>query len=137
MRSDDSDEMYYSGVQSSEMCTVLVMADARDKSHMYADVFSEFYAHMEHLGREGLPASEYGPALCPFTITYPSDLKAIWTTSGRGGNCNATTFFCHLCVATKDDLVSWQEGCECCPRCKNKGKAKCYHHDVGDSTTTD
>lgn len=33
----------FKGVQSSEMCTICVMADARDKAKMYAEVFADFY----------------------------------------------------------------------------------------------
>ncbi len=113
----EDDGGYYQGIQSSEMCTILIMADARDKSHMYAEVFSDFYKYLESLQADGLPASEFGPFLHPFKICYPSDLKAIWTTSGRGGNCKKTNFFCHLCSATCHDLVGWKEGNERCERC--------------------
>jgi hypothetical protein len=64
-------------------------------------------------------------------------LKAIWTTSGRGGNCKKTNFFCHLCSATRHDLVSWKEGREHCKRCLERNKIKCYHHQVCDSTTVE
>ncbi len=33
---------FFQGLQSSEMCTVCIMDDARDKSSIYADVFSDF-----------------------------------------------------------------------------------------------
>jgi hypothetical protein len=89
----EDDPGYFRGVQSSEMCTVCIMADARDKSKMYAEVFKDFYKYTESLRKDGMPASEFGPYLPPFVITYPSDLKAIWTTSGRGGNCKKTNFF--------------------------------------------
>jgi hypothetical protein len=60
----------------------------------------------------------HGSALMPFSLSYPSNLKAAWTASGRGGNCKKTTFFCHLCAATKDDLVKYTIGGERCMRCQ-------------------
>ncbi len=48
---------------------------------------------------------------------------------------NKLTFFCHLCSATRHDLVRWKEGFGCCSRCTRQGKFKCYHHTVCDSTT--
>jgi hypothetical protein len=83
---------YFKGIQSSEMCSMCIMADARDKSQMYAEVFSEFYKNNAQLQMHGMPESEYGPTLHPMVVSYPSDLKAIWTTSGRGGNCKKTIF---------------------------------------------
>ena len=38
---------YFKGIQSSEMCSICIMADARDKSQMYAEVFSEFYKYTD------------------------------------------------------------------------------------------
>jgi len=97
----EDDPGYFQGIQSSEMCTVCIMADARDKSKMYAEVFQDFYKYTESLRKDGMPASEFGPYLPPFVITYPSDLKAIWTTSGRGGNCKKPFFLPPmLCHAT-------------------------------------
>jgi hypothetical protein len=84
-----------------------------------------------------MPASEHGLFLHPFKFVYPSDLKAAWTTSGRGGNCKKTTYFCHLCAATQDDLVKFAESDFRCNSCKNKNKRKCYHHHIYDSATVD
>ncbi len=114
---------YYQRIQSSEMCTICVMADACDKSKMYAEVFSDFYNYMESLYAHGIPASECGLFLHPFKICYTSDLKATWMTSRRGGDCKNANF-CHLCSATKHDLVSWNEGGEHCDRCIAKNKNK-------------
>jgi hypothetical protein len=38
-----NDVGYFQGVQSSDMCTICIMADARDKSKMYSELFSDFY----------------------------------------------------------------------------------------------
>ena len=48
---DDAEDVsgYYQGVQSSEMCTICIMADARDKSKMYAEVFSNFYKYVDSI----------------------------------------------------------------------------------------
>ena len=90
---DDSSGMF-ENIQSREMCTILVMADAKDKSVMYPELFAKLYDYAESLRQHGMAASgDDKPYLHPFNITYPSDLKAIWTTSGRGGNCKKTRFF--------------------------------------------
>ncbi len=112
-----NDVGYFQGVQSSDMCTICIMADAQDKSKMHSELFSDFYKYMDSLQVSGIAESEYGPYLHPMIVSYPSDLKAIWTTSGRGGNCKKTHFFCHLCSATHHDLTSWKEGIMCCSRC--------------------
>jgi hypothetical protein len=108
----DDEPAHFEGVQSCEMSTILIMADARDKSKMYNELFGEFFAYAKTLEEVGIPEFVHGPALMPFSLSYPSDLKAAWTTSGRGGNCKKTTFFCHLCAATKDDLVKYTTGSE-------------------------
>jgi hypothetical protein len=64
---------YYQGVQSSEMCTICIMADARDKSMMYAEVFASFYKYTESLMMNGMAASEHGPFLHPMIVSCPSD----------------------------------------------------------------
>jgi len=128
---------YFKGIQSSEMCAICIMADAKDKSEMYSEVFAELYQFTDKLHRKGMAALEYGPALYPMEVSYPSNLKAIRNTSGRGGNCKKTNFFCHLCSATRRDLVKWREGNQCCERCIRAHRRKCYHHFVCDSTTVE
>jgi len=90
---DDEQPVHYIGVQSSEICTILIMRDARDKANIYEELFGDFYRYTKSLEEHGMPASEHGPFLHPFKFAYPSDLKAVWTTSGRGGNYKKTTYF--------------------------------------------
>ncbi len=90
--------------------------------------------YTEVLEKNGMPVSDFGPFLHPFKIVYPSDLKAVWTTAGRGGNCKKTTYFCHLCAATGDELVIFNKGDQQCNRCQRKNLYKCYHHNIMDST---
>jgi hypothetical protein len=111
------------------------MADAQDKSKMYSEFFSDFYKYTEGIQSNGIPASEHGPHLHPMKVSYLSDIKAIWTTSDRDGNCKKRHFFCHLCSAMHHDLTSWKEGSMRCSICKQRNKLKCYHHQVCDSTT--
>jgi hypothetical protein len=133
----EDDSGFFQGVYSSEMCTICIMADARDKSKMYSELFLDFYKYTEGSQSIGIPASEHGLRLHLMKVSYPSDLKAIWTTSGRGGNCKKTHFFCHLCSATHHDLTSWREGTSRYSTCKGRKKLKCYHHRVCDSTTVE
>jgi len=60
----------YQGVQSSKMCAILIMGDAREKSKMYSEIFSAFYTYMESLMQNGTPESAHGPALQPMVITF-------------------------------------------------------------------
>ena len=141
MRNEENDPEdisgFFQGVQSSEMCTICIMADAQDKSKMYSEFFSDFYKYTEGIQSNGIPASEHGPHLHPMKVSYPSDLKAMWTTSGRSGNCKKTHFFCHLCSAMHHYLTTWKEGSLQCSTCKQRSKVKCYHHQVCDSTTVE
>ena len=115
---EDSNGRYQS-VQSSEMCTILVMADTKDKSIMYPELFAEFYDDVDSLRQHGTAASGDDKLyLHPFNVKYPSDLKTIWTASGRGGNCKKTRFLCHVCSATSNDLVASREEQLRCERCK-------------------
>ena len=130
---EDSGEERIVKIQSSEMCCILVIADARDKKELYEDVFKEFYDWGERLRTIGLPASNGNPALRPFVVTHTTDLKASWHLSNRGGGCKNKTFFCTLCPCTKNSLISYKVDGNRCARCQRRNKRKCYHHDVCDS----
>jgi len=85
--------------QSRELCCILVMADARDSSLLYSDVFKEYYnKEAKKVQNERLSASEHGPALRPFDLMYPQDLSAMRKASGLGGACKNAHFFVS-CVA--------------------------------------
>jgi hypothetical protein len=103
---DESDhENIFNMVQSRELCAILVMADAKDSKELYYDVFKEFYSYSEKLRQYGMEADEGEPALRPFLVTHPQDMKSSQTVSNKGGNCKMKTFFCHLCSCTKHQLV--------------------------------
>lgn len=122
-------------IQSSQMCCILIIADARDKKDMYEEVFREFYEWGDLISREGLPADGDEPALLPFIVTHTTDLKAQWYLSNRGGGCKNKNFFCTFCPCTRQSLISYNVGDQRCNRCKRKGKRKCYHHAVCDSVS--
>ena len=49
------------------------------------------------LAKEGLPESEWGPALKPMHVTLPQDMSSAWKIlGGYGGACKVSKFFCHL-----------------------------------------
>lgn len=91
--------------------TIMVFNPVRCKSKIYAKVFSSFYkytkSYAESLMMNGMPVSGHGPFLYPMIVTYPPDLKAIWTTPG---------VFCHFCSATQHNSVSWKEGSKHCDK---------------------
>jgi len=87
MVNEDSDETYFLKVQSSEVCCVMIIADAVDSKEIYTDVFKEYYDWGESIRLHGLPASELGPALRPFSVVFSNDLKGTWYLTGKGGGC--------------------------------------------------
>jgi hypothetical protein len=123
-------------MQSRELCAILVMADAKDSKELYYDIFKEFYDYSEKLRVHGMEAKDGEPALKPFLSSHPQDMKSAQTVSNKGGNCKMKTYFCHLCSCTKHNLVSYNFGDSRCDRCKERGRDKCYHHAVCDSTST-
>jgi len=133
MVDNDTNEEKIVKIQSSEMCCILVIADARDKKEMYEEVFKEFYDWGHSIGSVGLPASDGNPALAPFFVTHTTDQKASWHLSNRGGGCKNKRFFCTFCPCTKDSLIHYKINNDRCARCKKRHKAKCYHHHVCDS----
>ena len=97
----------------------------------------EFYDWGKQIGSHGLPESEHGPKLQPFTVIYNNDLKATWYLSLKGGGCKNKTHFCHLCACAKNSITHYQIGDDWCSRCKRKGRQRCYHHEVCDVVRVD
>jgi hypothetical protein len=86
MVNEDLDETYFL-TQSSEVCCVMIIADAVDSKDIYMDVFKEYYDWGESIRLHGLPASELGPALRPFSVLFCNDLKRTWYLTGKGCGC--------------------------------------------------
>jgi hypothetical protein len=124
-------------IQSSEMCCILIIADAHDKKDLYEDIFRGFYDRGSLISTVGLPADGNEPALRPFVVTHTTDLKASWYLSYRGGGCKNKNFFCTLCPCTRNSLISYKVDNWRCNRCKRKGNNKCYHHEVCDSISVE
>ncbi len=122
--------------QSSEMCCIMIVADARDSKELYEDVFKEFYIFWGKLLTEGLPASLNGePALLPFLLTLTADMKAPCILSSKGGGCKTKEFFT-LCPCTQHiSLIADKVGDDLCSQCKRWDKVKCLHHPFCDSIT--
>jgi len=135
MQNEENDIIRFVKVQSSEVCAIMIIADAVDKKELYEDVFKEYYEWGNSLRLHGLPESELGPKLMPFTVVYTNDLKATWYLTNKGGGCKNKTHFCHLCPCTKNELTSYSIGEERCSRCKKRGRLKCYHHRVCDTVS--
>jgi len=131
------DQTMFNMVQFRELCAILVMADAKDSKELYYDVFKDFYEYSEKLRQYGMEAYGTEPALKPFLVTHPQDMKSSQTVSNKGGNCKMKNFFCHLCSCTKHQLVSYTVGNNRCDRCQRRNRDKCYHHSVCDSISTE
>jgi hypothetical protein len=134
---DEEKENVFNCMQSRELCAILVMADAKDSKELYNDVFREFYNYAEKLRIYGMEASDGEPALKPFTVTHPQDMKSTQTVCKRGGNCKMKHYFCHLCSCTKHCLASFRTNENRCERCLKRNRTKCYHIEVCDSTRTE
>jgi hypothetical protein len=128
---------FYLQVQSSELCCIMIIADAIDNKHLYEDVFKGFYEWGEKIRHEGVPASDLGPALMPFKVTHNADMKAAWYLSNKGGGCKTKNFFCHLCSCDRHSLTSFQVNELRCDRCKANNRMKCHHHQVCDNVSVE
>ncbi len=107
---DYDEESTIKCMQSRELCAILVMADAKDSKELYYDVFSEFYEYSEKLRQFCMPARDGEPALQPFIVSHPQDMKSAQTVARRGGCCKTKAYFCHLCSCTKHQLTSYNIG---------------------------
>ena len=93
-RSNKGEERYVR-VQSFELCSLMIVADAKDSKVLYEDAFKGFCEWGKHISIHGLPATGKEPALRPFKVTHNSDMKAAWYLSNRGSGCKTTHFFLH------------------------------------------
>ncbi len=104
---EEDNSVNFVKVQSSEVCCIMIIADATDSKDLYEDIFKEYYQWGHSLRENGLPESAYGPKLMPFKIVYTNDLEATWYLTNKGGGCKNKTHFCHFCSCTKDLLSSF------------------------------
>jgi hypothetical protein len=129
--------IFFNCLQSRELCAIMVLADAKDSKDLYEDVFRDFYLYLERLRIHGMPECDGEPALKPFQVMHPQDMKSTQTLSKQDGNCKMKTYFCHLCSCTKHKLTSYNVGHDRCGRCKKRDRRKCYHIEVCNSTRTE
>lgn len=90
---ENENEMVLNCMQSRELCAIMVMADAKDSKDLYEDVFKDFYEYSERLRMFGMPVQDGEPALHPFLVSHPQDMKSTQTVCKRGGNCKMKLFF--------------------------------------------
>jgi hypothetical protein len=64
----DDDHVEYVKVQSSEVCCIMIIADATDSKELYEGVFKEYYEWGDILRKNVLTESESGPRLMPFQL---------------------------------------------------------------------
>jgi hypothetical protein len=116
--------LQYVAESGAVCCAILVMADTKDSKELYSNVFKEFYEYSDKLCQLGMDAAVSEPALKPFIVTHPKDMKSAQTVSNKGGNCKMKTYFCYLCSYQKDELVSYKVGGHPCNHCKAKHRAR-------------
>ncbi len=114
----DSECIEYVKLQSSDVCCIMMIANAVDSKQLYENVIKDFYKWGNNLRLNGLPASDLGPKLMPFQILFMNDVKATWYLSNKGGGCKNKTHFCHFCTCMKDSLTSFNIDNDRCSRCK-------------------
>jgi hypothetical protein len=76
-------------MQSRELCTILVIADAHDSKDLYYDVFRDFFDYAKKNSEHGIEANGDEPKLQPFVISFPQDMKSAQITSKKGGCCKS------------------------------------------------
>jgi hypothetical protein len=103
-RETEDDDMFLK-VQTSEVCSVMIIADAKDNKHLYEDVFKEYYDWGEMIRTQGIEESNLGPKLMPFSVAHTTDLKATWFLTSKGGGCKTKTFFAIYALAQRTLLL--------------------------------
>jgi hypothetical protein len=132
---DEGGKSIYNCIQSKELCTILVIADARDSKELYYEVFRDFFDYALHISSHGIAASDDGPQLQPFLISFPQDMKSAQITSKKGGCCKTKKFFCHLCACTKGNLFHSTLGSRAASGAKEEAEPN-VHHEVMETTLT-
>ena len=92
--------------QSRNYCFAVKSLMGKDTKDAYKQ-FEDFFKFFEKVREEGLPASEFGPALLPIIVWSPQDLSSMWKclNTGSGARKNGKTHCCHLCVCTGVRIV--------------------------------
>lgn len=72
----DEDCSIYKFMQSRDLCTIQVIADACDSKELDNEVFRDFFMYAKELEAVGMPASNGQSALKPFLISFPQDIKS-------------------------------------------------------------
>jgi hypothetical protein len=89
----EGEQSIFNCMQSRELCTILVIADAHDSKDLYYDVFHDFFDYAIQIWVHEIPASNVGPKLQPFGIIFPQDMKSAQITSKKGSCCKTKIFF--------------------------------------------
>ena len=100
--------------QSQNHCFVLKMLFGKDSKQVYRDVFDGIFKYMKILVMTGIAESALGPALKPFLIQLPQDLKSFWVLLGTGGAAKVAEDFCHLFVYKSLSILHFTEGLNQC-----------------------
>ena len=120
------------GYQSVDCCFPIMTVSEKESRELYEQKFKHIYEFFLSL-QNGLPESNLGPKLHPFTLAAPHDGKAVLLLSGRGGGAKmANNFcFCPYCSCSSSQLIeTFVETCLMCHTCIASGSVECRHWDV-------
>jgi hypothetical protein len=92
--------------QSRNYCFAMKSLIGKDTKRAYKE-FADLFKFFENVKKNGLSASELGPAIFPMEIWCPQDLSSIWKSLNTGGGArkNGETHFCHVCPCSGNTIA--------------------------------
>jgi len=118
------------GYQSVDLCYPIMTVSERESRELYEVKFGHIYKFFLSL-KDGLPESNLGPRLHPFTLAAPHDGKAVLLLTGRGGGAKIAPDFCPYCSCKSSELIEpFVDDCTMCELCKSLGKTECLHWEI-------
>ena len=88
----------YRGYQSTKVCLLLTVVEAKEGASMKADCFDDLFLFVKMLEDDDLPANGNGPALKPIKIVGCGDMSFLQKLVEAGGACKVMKFFCLYCA---------------------------------------
>jgi ribosomal protein L37AE/L43A len=125
---DPKTGVYISLVQSPNLCFPFKVVVASDTKSLYKERIADFFKYFKNIKDKQVGDYPAGT----FDSVSPQDGSSLWKALDRGGACKVKKEFCPYCACRSAKWV--QPRVNKCQHCILKGRANCYHWDVGDKT---